>query len=118
MAVSTFRASVRGHGLLVPPRISQNQDRVRARPRNQEHEFLDRAGPHRGAKYDGQRRRPCRAEQLRDLMGNLHDKAHIVRIIRRAGRSHADYGDGATFEIEIPARILGCAQQAFPNSAR
>ncbi len=59
----------------------------------------------------GQLRRSGRANQLRDLIGNLHDKAQIVRTVGRAGPSHADYGDGAT--VEISARILAALSKPF-----
>ena len=47
-------------------------------------------------------------------MGNLRDKAHVVRSVRRTGRSHSDYGHGTA--VEMPARILRRAQQPIPNS--
>jgi hypothetical protein len=96
-AVSTFRASIRGRGLLVPPRISSRSRSSSRRPRKSGAPVPRSCrGTQRGAKCVGQRRRSSGADQLRDLMGNLHDKAHIVRTVRRAGRSHADYGHGAT----------------------
>ena len=67
--------SVRDRGLLVSPRISSDGDRSSRR-----------------LEIGSARFSACRADQLRDPMGNPQDEAHIVKITRRAGRVHADYG--------------------------
>lgn len=124
-AVSTFRASIRGRGLLVPPPISSRSRSSLRRPRNREHGFHDRAASHGGAKCEtGLRdrrltrttRKVCQHRRRAAWSENIRTFTTATRYVGIIGGNLCCCSQGSVAEFGCNCRDIPLSATGGPHS--